>query len=303
MRYQRFDLNLLGALRALLTMRSVTRAAESLHLSQSAMSGILSRLRDYFDDPLIVQKGRRMELTPLAESMVGKVNDLLLMVDATLGSAAEFDPGQSNRNFVMVASDNSIRILLTNLLRHIAEEAPHITFEFRHVTGVAYQELESGEVDFIISPDWHETEGFASCPLFEDDYRAVVDEAHEGIGESISLEAYLANGHVVVDSRGVPMFDAWFEKKYPGLRRVHVRVPNFGLLPCMVVGTQRIATMHARLAAQACEQFAVRSVPLEFQPPRFTARLQWHKYRDRDPALLWIRDKLLEESHELGPVL
>ncbi len=303
MRYQRFDLNLLGALRALLTTRSVTRAAESLHLSQSAMSGILSRLRDYFDDPLIVQKGRRMELTPLAESMVGKVNDLLLMVDATLGSTAEFDPAQSNRNFVLIASDYAIRILLTNLLRSIAQEAPHVTFEFRHVTGVAYQELESGEVDFIISPDWHETEGFASCPLFEDNYLAVVDDANASIGESISLEAYGASGHVVVDSRGVPMFDAWFEKEHPGLRRVHVRVPNFGLLPCMVVGTQYIATMHARLAAQACEQFAVRAVPLEFQPPLFTARLQWHKYRDRDPALMWIRHKLLEASDKLGPIV
>lgn len=303
MRYQRFDLNLLGALRALLTMRSVTRAAESLHLSQSAMSGILSRLRDYFDDPLIVQKGRRMELTPLAESLVGKVNDLLLMVDATLGSTAEFDPGVSKRNFVLIASDYSIRILLTSLLRSIAEEAPHLTFEFRHVSGVAYQELESGEVDFIISPAWHETEGFASCPLFEDNYRAVVDVAHEGIGASISLDDYAASGHVVVDSRGVPMFDAWFEKEHPGLRRVQVRVPNFGLLPCMVVGTRYIATMHARLAAQACQQFAVRSVPLAFDTPLFTARLQWHKYRDRDPALLWIRHKLLEASDKLGPIL
>lgn len=299
MRYQRFDLNLLGALRALLTMRSVTRAAESLHISQSAMSGILARLRDYFDDPLIVQKGRRMELTPLAITLVDKVNNLLLMVDATLGSTPEFDPRLSNRNFVLVASDNSIRILLTNLLRTIANEAPEITFEFRHISGVAHQELESGEVDFIISPDWHETEGFASCPLFEDNYLAVVDKDHQGIGESISLETYAQSGHVAVDSRGVPMFDAWFEKSHPGLRRVHVRVPNFGLLPCMVVGTQRIATMHARMAEQACEQFAVRTVKLEFEPPPFTARLQWHQYRDSDPGLQWIRHKLLEESSKL----
>ena len=299
MRYQRFDLNLLGALRALLAERNVTRAAESLYLSQSAMSGILSRLRDYFDDPLIVQKGRRMELTPLAESLVGKVNDLLLMVDATLGSAPEFDPQQAKRNFVLVASDNSIRVLLANVLRTIATEAPNTTFEFRHVTGTAPQELESGEVDFIISPAWYETEGFASCSLFEDSYRAVIDAERTDIGDSISLETYMKNRHVSVDSRGVPMLEAWFEKEYPGMRQIQVRVPNFGLLPCMVVGTQRIATMHSRLAAQACQQFPLRAVNLEFQPPPFVARLQWHKYRDRDPGLLWVRSKLLEGSQML----
>lgn len=76
MRYQRLDLNLLTALRALLTEKNVTRAGESLFVSQSAMSGILARLREYFDDPLIVPVGRRMELTPLGESLVSKVNDL-----------------------------------------------------------------------------------------------------------------------------------------------------------------------------------------------------------------------------------
>lgn len=300
MRYQRFDLNLLSALRALLTERSVTRAAESLCLSQSAMSGILARLRDYFDDPLIVQKGRRMELTPLAEVLVGRVNDLLLMVDATLGSAPGFVPETSDRNFVLVASDNSIRILLANVLRDVYREAPNITFEFRHVTGLAYQELEAGDVDFIISPVWHEREGVTSCPLFEDSYRAIVDPGLTDIGSRMSLEAYIACRHIMVDSRGIPMFDAWFEQEYPGMRKIQVRVPNFGLLPVMVKGTRSVATLQTRLANQACEQFGLRSVGLEFEPPLFVARLQWNKYRDRDPALIWIREKLIEGARQIG---
>ncbi len=300
MRYQRFDLNLLSALRALLTERSVTRAAESLYLSQSAMSGILARLRDYFEDPLIVQKGRRMELTPLAESLVGRVNELLVMVDATLGSAPKFAPDKSDRNFVLVASDNSMRVLLARVLQDVSKDAPDITFEFRHVTGLAYQELESGEVDFIISPSWHEREGVASCPLFEDSYRAIVDPGLVDAGDRMSLDAYTACRHVAVDSRGTPMFDAWFEHEYPGMRKIQVRVPNFGLLPVMVRGTRRIATLQARLADQACEQFGLRSVALDFEPPPFVARLQWHKYRDRDPALTWLRERLIEGALQIG---
>ena len=92
MRYHKLDLNLLTALKALLAEKNVTRAGESVHVTQSAMSGILARLRDYFGDPLIVQIGRKMELTPLAESLVEPVNDVLLRIDATIATRPEFNP-------------------------------------------------------------------------------------------------------------------------------------------------------------------------------------------------------------------
>jgi DNA-binding transcriptional LysR family regulator len=82
MRHSKLDLNLLNALRVLLKEKSVTRAGELLHVTQPAMSGILGRLRDYFDDPLIVPVGRKMDLTPLAESLLQPINDLLLRIDA-----------------------------------------------------------------------------------------------------------------------------------------------------------------------------------------------------------------------------
>ena len=83
MRYHKLDLNLLTALKALLTEKNVTRAGESVHITQPAMSGILARLREYFGDPLIVPVGRKMELTPLAESLVEPLTDALLRIDAT----------------------------------------------------------------------------------------------------------------------------------------------------------------------------------------------------------------------------
>ncbi len=110
MRYHKLDLNLLTALKALLTERNVTRAGESVHVTQSAMSGILARLRDYFGDPLIVQVGRKMELTPLAESLVEPVNDVLLRIDATIATRPEFNPLTTRRHFSVVASDYSINV-------------------------------------------------------------------------------------------------------------------------------------------------------------------------------------------------
>lgn len=296
MRYQRLDLNLLTALRALLTERNVTRAAERLYLSQSAMSGILARLREYFDDQLIVPVARRMELTPLGESLVDKVNDLLLMIDATLGTKPEFAPGKSRRHFVVVASDYAVNVLLLDVLRDLHASAPDITLEFRQPTRYAYQDLETGDVDLIIAPEWHERKGISACELFDDTYRAVVDRNHAEIGDTIGVEQYKAARHVSCENRGPPMLEAWFDKRHPGERRVEVRVPTFSALPALVVGTSRIATMHTRMALQACTQWPVRIARLEFQTPPFIEMLLWHSYRDHDPGLVWIRERLVHHA-------
>src|SRR3954467_4262234 len=117
MRYQRIDLNLLIALDALLAERNVTRAAERMHMTQSAMSGVLARLREYFDDPLLVPVGRTLRLTPRAESLVQPVREILLKVDSTLGAHPEFDPANASRHFVVIASDYVSHVFLGEVLR------------------------------------------------------------------------------------------------------------------------------------------------------------------------------------------
>ena len=85
MHLNKFDLNLLIALDALLQEKNVTRAAERVHVSQPAMSAALQKLRDYFNDPLLVRAGRELCLTPRGLSLVEPVREALLRVQATLG--------------------------------------------------------------------------------------------------------------------------------------------------------------------------------------------------------------------------
>lgn len=302
MRYQRLDLNLLTALRTLLNERSVTRAAEILCVSQSAMSGILARLREYFDDALIVQRGRRMELTPLGEFLITKVSDLLLQIDATLGTKPDFSPETSRRRFTIVASDYAISVLLLQVLRDIHVVAPGLTVQFRQPMQTSFQELEAGEVDFLIAPEWFLTPGFSNARLFDDNYSAVADRRNADFGNTIDLEQYGAARHVAVETKGQPVFDTWFEKTHPGKRRIDVAIASFTMLPQLVVGTKRIATMHSRLAQQACELLPVRGIQLDFEYPPFVEMLQWHSYRDSDPGIVWLRDKLLEHAAALPPV-
>ncbi len=299
MRYQRLDLNLLTALRALLTERNVTRAGEQLHVSQSAMSGMLARLREFFDDPLIEPVGRRMELTPLAETLVDKINDLMLRLDATLATRPDFDPATSRRGFSIVASDYVAQVLLLDVLREVHHEAPGVKIEFRQPSNTAAVDLENGEVDFVINPARFTTPNQASTVLFEDSYHAVVDRSNPDIGDSLSLAQYKAAPHVTLELNGRPQFETWFISEHGAPPRVEVVVNCFGLLPQMVLGTRRLATLHTRMARQVAQQYPVRVVRLEFPAPPLVETLQWHRYRDLDPASQWLREKIIGHARAM----
>ncbi|USX12372.1 LysR substrate-binding domain-containing protein [Oxalobacteraceae bacterium OTU3CAMAD1] len=301
MRYHRLDLNLLPALRALLTEKNVTRAGDSLHVTQSAMSGILARLREFFDDPLIVSVGRKMELTPLAESLVDKVNDLLVQVDSTLASRPDFLPANSQRHFSIVSSDYTVSVLLLDVLRRLHVEAPNVTIAIRQPGDATLPDLEAGDLDFHISPMGQLSDNHPSAVLFEDSFCAVVDRGNDRVGDSLTVEQYLSLSHVGFEYKGLPMFDRWFARMHSDRRR-DVSVGQFNLLAPMVVGTQRVATLHTRLAMRACELLPVRMVQLEFETPRFANLIQWHRYRDLDPGSIWLRDKIIACALAMPPL-
>jgi LysR family transcriptional regulator, nod-box dependent transcriptional activator len=304
MRYHKLDLNLLTALKALLAEKNVTRAGEAVHVTQSAMSGILARLRDYFGDPLIVQVGRKMELTSLAESLVEPVNDVLLRIDATIATRPEFDPLTTRRHFSVVASDYSISVLLLDVLRRIHRDAPGMSLEFRTPSESAAAELEAGEVDFIVNPESQNSPVQSGTVLFEDSYVIVVDDGNTEVGDSIGIEQYLALRHVAFKSGkyGLPQFETWMANRYGDERRVEVVAHSFYLLPRLVIGTARIATLHTRLAKQLAGSLPIRLVKPTFEIPRLIEVLQWHKYRDLDPGSMWFRDVILEGARTLPPL-
>lgn len=303
MRHSKLDLNLLNALRALLKEKSVTRAGELLHVTQSAMSGILGRLRDYFDDPLIVPVGRKMELTPLAESLLQPINDLLLRIDATIRLRPEFDPRSTRRHFTLVASDYTVSVLLAEVARRTYSDAPGLTLGFSPPSEYVTEELESGDVDFVIMPEFFTSPSQSSQVLFDDSYVVVVWNDNP-VADCISLERYLELGHVAyqAEKNRTPVFERWFTDKYGYTRRVEVSAYSFQLLPRLVIGTDRVATMHRRFAEQQLVGLPVRCVRPLFEVPKFDQVLHWHKYRDLDPGSQWLRDRIIETAQALPPL-
>jgi DNA-binding transcriptional LysR family regulator len=303
MRYHRLDLNLLNALRALLTEKNVTRAGEMLYVSQPAMSGMLARLREYFDDQLIVPVGRRMELTPLAETLVDKINDLMLRVDATLASRPDFDPLTSRRQFSIVASDYVIQVLLQKVLLEVHHEAPGISIEFRQPSNTAAVDLENGEVDFVINPARFVTPNQTSTVLFEDSYHLVFDPAHSPVKDQVELDAFKELRHVSLENNGRPQFESWFLSEHNALPQIDVVVNNFGLIPQLVVGTSRVAVLHTRMAFQVLQHWPqLRMATLNFEVPPLIETLQWHRYRDLDLGSQWFRDKIIANAKALPSI-
>jgi LysR family nod box-dependent transcriptional activator len=152
MDFRNFDIGLLVALDALLSEKSVTRAGERLHLSQPATSIILARLRQYFNNELLGLRGRRMVLTPLAESLAQPVRSCLLQIQNTVTSKAEFSPAASNRKFCLAASNYSTSVLMPQMLQEVVRQAPDVKFELVHLDESHEQKLDKGDIDFLFLP-------------------------------------------------------------------------------------------------------------------------------------------------------
>lgn len=290
-----FDLNLLVALDALLTERNVTRAGNRLNLSQSAMSGALARLRHYFADELLVPVGRQMVLTPMAEGLVAPVRDILLQIRGTLGAKPRFEPVTATRHLSLAVSDYVTDILMAAVLRTARCQAPHITFELRPVGRRAVEDLESGELDFLIAPEGYVSPSQPTEVLFEDTFTCVAWSGNQVIGENLTIEQYLELGHVAVNVAGnePPLnYDEHFLRRSNFRRRVEISVPAFSIAPQLVVGTDRVTTITTRLAAKCAELLPLRLLPVPIAMPPMVELLQWHKVHECDPAHQWFRGLL-----------
>jgi LysR family nod box-dependent transcriptional activator len=304
MRFHRLDLNLLVALDALLTWQSVTRAAERLCLSQSAMSGSLARLRDHFKDELIVQVGRRMVLTPLGASLAKPLRQLLAQTESLVTTKPSFDPATSERSFVITTSDYAAQVLMLNVLQRIAEEAPRVRITIDMLTEESVENFDRGDTELLLIADQFASRTCESEHIFDDEYVCVVWSGNKRVGRSLSLDQYCSMPHVVA---GFPRgrqstHDQRHLDRLGYQRNVAVTTPTFTLVPLFVVGTDRTATVHSRLARQYAQYLPLRIVPTPIKFPVLREVLQWQPHLASDPALCWFRSLMKRVAQEIEPV-
>lgn len=295
MRFENLDLNLLVALDVLLEELNITRAAERLNVTQSAASGVLGRLRTYFDDDLLVQVGRTMQPTPFALTLQQPVREVLLTIRSSIIHRPEFDPATSKRHFRVVTSDYLVTVLLAQVLQNVYQTAPHITFEVIGPNEASDEMLGRGEVDLMIAPERYLVKGHPSQLVFEEQHVCVVCQRNALVGKTLQLEQYLELGHVSVSfgrSR-VPSVEEWLMNQFGVSRRLEVITNNFNTLPQLVVGTNRIATMHTRLAYICIKRQPLRILPPPVELPPMREFMIWHRALDNDPMHRWLREQIV----------
>ena len=294
MRLNRLDLNLLIALDALLTEQSITRAAERLNLTPSALSSALSRLREYFDDELLVQVGRKMEPTPRAQGLHNAVRDVLVRIDCAIAIQPRFDARTSDRIFRICLSDYTQLVLAPHLLALCAADRCTVRFEFLPQVANPQRTLERGEADLLVIPRGFLSPDHPEEVLYEEQFQCLMWEGSELAAGEFVFDRYVAADHIVMQPPGGSgdSFEAWFVKRYGVARRVAVTTYGFAAMPALVCGTELVATVHSRLAKQFANTWplAVRKPPLPIEPMQ--QAMQWHKYRTQDPGLAWLRDAL-----------
>ncbi len=293
MRFNNLDLNLLVTLDALLTEQSISRAAEQLCLTQPATSNALARLRDYFDDELLVLVGRNMQLTPLAESLKDAVRDILQRVDTTIASRPQFDVGSSDREFRLIVSDYAVATWVPHLFAVATREAPNVRFTLMPQVIQPERVLDQGHADALAIPSILSSASHPKELLHTETFCCVAwKDSAIGRRGAISLAEYGAAKHVIMQPPGGKSIDSR-EVEAAGVQRKIVGVAyGFAMLPELVCGSDLIATVHRRLAERAARLNPLTIMPCPVALTEMEQVIQWHKYRTRDPGLVWLRQAM-----------
>lgn len=291
------DLNLLIGLNMLLEERNVTRAADRLGLTQSAASRMLGRLRAAFEDPLFVRTSRGLTPTKRALDMAGPLREYLSALEKLLVEGAAFDATMARRRFRIAAIDYVQATLLAPLVAKLQRQAPLIDFEIRQPSADSERDLDAGALDLLLTPQQPSAPGVVWTPLYRDGYTCVVWSRHPS--QRLTLSSFAKMEHVLVAprERAGGIVDSVLERN--GLsRRVAVQAATFLIVPYLLIGTTRIATVPRRMAGELARMYPLKILKPPVEIPGFTMCQGWHEIHRNDPGHRWLRDQLIGASKQ-----
>lgn len=288
------DLGLLIALEALLAERHVTRASKRLGITQSAASQRLARLREFFEDPLLLPGRPRMVLTPRAQALAEPLSRALAALRAAVRVGAPFDGSTSTRHFVLLGNDVLEAYGVPRLFPMLAREAPRVTIQIDRVDADFAQRLERGTADLAFAPDGMVTHAsLRRLPLPAEPFIVLVRAKHPLAAERLTLARYLAAEHLLIAPRGLPgsLVDAALER-VGKRRRVALRIQHFSAAPFVLKTTDLVLTCPAFVAAMAQGVVPLRRLKLPLALPDDRSSIVWHERSHADAGHVWLRERI-----------
>ena len=296
------DLNLLVVFDAVMQERSVTRAGHRLGLSQSAISHALTRLRHALKDELFIRSPKGMIPTPRAEHLALPVQKAL---DGLLRSLEppEFDPAQATRNFKVAVDNYAAIVLVGPLAARIAKLAPQVMLEFypsarRNVDDL----LDRNELDLAIGPFPEQAERFASQPLINDQFVAVLRRNHPAVrSDELSVEDIARLPHLEISSAHLPVDsidDALARRKL--VRRIALRAPLLSAIR-ILLGTDLVCMLPLLAATELVRNRSLVIRHLRQACPAVTSTMAWPRWHDNQPAHRWLRENVRLVAKDIRP--
>lgn len=292
------DLNLLKALDALLDEGTVTRAAARLAVTQPAVSGMLTRLRESFDDPLFVRSQRGLVPTPRALELAVPIKRVLAEIDSLL-QPATFEPSNANLTISIAATDYAQRSILMPFLTTLRLRAPGIRVAALPVDdNRVVSQLEDGELDLAILTPETTPDGLHARHLYDERYVCVMREDHPA-APRMTLDTFCALDHAIVSYVGGG-FRGVTDKALAQLgreRRVSLSLTSFLLLLEVLRSSDLIAVVPERLVKNS-DGLRVCEAPLPIEG--FSKTVAWHERTHHHLAQQWVRSLLFETCAAAG---
>jgi DNA-binding transcriptional LysR family regulator len=291
---ERIDLNLLVVFSTIFKEAGITPAGKKLHLSQSAVSHSLSRLREVFGDPLFVRSGQMMQPTPTARNLYQKVQPLLLDLKQTLNDFSSFDPELSERSFTIGVREPVESVVLPIIIASLFCIAPQIRISTVRLDRANLEaDLKSGVFDIAIDVLQPLSGSVRHNKLQDDDLVVVVRKEHPVLAESksLDLDTFLQLEHIQVSGRRAGRGIEDIELNRLGHERnIRLRCQNINAALSVVAGSDLAVSAGYAYAREAVRAAKLVVLPFPIPVSSLSLFLYWHQNVDGDPATLWFRD-------------
>ncbi|MEI8145857.1 MAG: LysR family transcriptional regulator [Alphaproteobacteria bacterium] len=294
-----FDLNLLLTLHVLLEERSVTRAAERLNLSQSAISHSLTRLREALNDPLFVRGRHTMTPTAKAETLAEPLRQLLAQAHRLI-VPPNFDVTRFSGILRIATTDYGALVILPELLRQITHSAPNVTVEVHPWSNETARQLDAGTLDIALGgqdpfPDLQWTN------LFSDRLVFAVDARHPlARRRAVTISDIVAFPHAVITVVASRM--NIIDKELIGLglsRQQRLKIPYFLSAPSIILGTDLILTIPEVGARRLQQSTAITLLEIPILIPEYRYKMFWGRKNDDRLFHQWVRSETRDACAKL----
>ncbi|TBW46895.1 LysR family transcriptional regulator [Marinobacter halodurans] len=296
----KLNLNLLRTLAVLLAQRNVSRAAEELRLTQSAISRQLSQLREYFNDPLLIREGNDYLLTSKAQQLIPQLQDILSQVDDLRGEPG-FTPAACARRFSFACTDYVANFIFPDVLTDLHSEADQIDISYRIWRPQWLSSLATRPIDFFATMIDDVPDNLYGVHLGADAPALVMARNHPLSGQiPVTLEQILDYPYVSITAGGDK--DRFFDielNRQRKQRRVAFEVPFYASAFNVVAGGEMLLIVPRHIAMNAARSYSIvyRDLPLE-NLPTHNYYLLWHSIHHHDPAHRWVRDRIARVLRE-----